>query len=63
MLRRPTLGLGRGHDLTGSWIEPHVGLRADGAEPAGDSLLLSLKINKFKKIKRNPGHHGVGEFP
>ena len=60
-VKRPTLDFGSGHDL--SWLgelELHVGLCADGTEPAWDSvrlplslcsspqlmLILSLKINK-----------------
>ena len=47
-----------GHDLTVCELKPHMGLRADGSEPAWDSLspslsvpppaplALSLKINK-----------------
>ena len=38
--KRPTLGLGSGHDLTVHEIEPHVGLCADSVEPAWDSLSL-----------------------
>ena len=58
----PTLGFGSGHDLMIHEFKPHVRLCADGAEPAWDSLSLSLfappllalslslKINKlFKK--------------
>ena len=57
------LGFGSGHDLVFHEFEPHVGLCADNAEPAWDSLspslflslpcLLSLsllkRINKFFK--------------
>ena len=39
---RPTLDLGSGLDLTVHGVEPHIGLCADGAEPAWDSLPLSL---------------------
>ena len=64
-VKRPTLDLGSGHDLTVCGFQLHVGLCADGAEPAWDSqpcpslslcpspacaLSLALKINKLKKI-------------
>ena len=38
----PTLGLGSGHDLIVCEFEPYIRLRADSAEPACDSLSLSL---------------------
>ena len=53
-----TLDFGSGHDLTVHEFEPRVGLCADGAEPAWDSLSpylsdppqsLPLKINKLLK--------------
>ena len=47
-----SLHFGSGHDLMVPAIEPHVGLHADSAEPAWDSLsflslllLASIKIN------------------
>ena len=62
----PTLDFGLGHDFVICGFEPHVGLCADGREPAWDSfslhlslsdppllklsLSLSFKINKLKKI-------------
>ena len=60
LVKRPTLGFGSGHDLAVREFEPHIGLCADSAEPAWDSvspclsappllsrtLSLSLKINK-----------------
>ena len=56
-VKRVTLGLGSGHDLTVHETEPRVGLCADSVEPAWDSLsfplslplprALSLKINKL----------------
>ena len=58
---RPTLDLGSGRDLTVREFRPHIGLCADSAEPAWDSLssnlstsplILSLKINKFKRNKK-----------
>ena len=47
-----TLDFGSGHDLPVRGFEPHVGLCADGVEPAWDSLSLPLKINKLKKNER-----------
>ena len=41
-VRCPTLDLGSGHDLTVHELEPHVGLCADSAETAWDSLSASL---------------------
>ena len=37
-VRRPTLNFGSGHDLTLGEFKPRVGLWADSAEPAWDSL-------------------------
>ena len=55
-VKRPTLGVGSGHDLTVREFESLVRLCADSAEPAWDSLssslsappllMLSLKISK-----------------
>ena len=39
-----TLDFGSGHDLTVRGIEPRVGLRADSAETAWDSLPPSLPL-------------------
>ena len=36
------LDFGSGHDLMACEFEPHVGLCADSAEPASDSLSPSL---------------------
>ena len=41
-VKRPTLDVGSGHDLTIHELEPHVRLWADSAEPAWDSLSPSL---------------------
>ena len=46
LVKHPTLDFGSGHDLAVRGIEPHVGLQADSAEPAWDSLSLSLSQNK-----------------
>ena len=37
-VKRPALGFGSRHDVTVSEFESHIGLRADSAEPAWDSL-------------------------
>ena len=37
-----TLDFHSGHDLTVQEFEPHIGICADGAEPAWDALSLSL---------------------
>ena len=42
LTNRPTLDLGSGHDLAVYETQPHDGLRADSAEPAGDSVSPSL---------------------
>ena len=57
-IERPTLCFSSGHDLMVCGFKPHVRLHADRAEPAWDSLslslcpfpahALSLKINKNK---------------
>ena len=39
---RPTLDFCSGHDLTVCEFEPQIGLCADGAEPAWDSVAPSL---------------------
>ena len=40
-----TLDLGSDHDLMVCEFEPHIGLCADGAEPAWDSVFLSLCLS------------------
>ena len=55
LVKRPTLDLCSGYDLTVLGFEPHIELCADGVEPAWDLsllsapplLVLSLKINKY----------------
>ena len=42
---RPTLGFGSGHGLMVREFESHVGLCADGVEPAWDSLSLSPSLS------------------
>ena len=48
-VKRLGLDFSSGHDLTVRAFEPRVGRRADSAEPAWDSLSLSLslKTNKY----------------
>ena len=41
-VKRPSLGLGSGHDLTVHEFEPRIGLCADSVDPAWDSLSLPL---------------------
>ena len=66
-----TLGFGSGCALKGQELKPHIGLCADSADPAWDSLSpslslfpvhsISLKINKLKikfKKKRKCCLHG-----
>ena len=55
LVQCPTLGFGSGHDLMVQGFEPHVGLRADIAEPAWDTisllsapLLLTLALSLSK---------------
>ena len=43
-----TPGFGSGHDLMVREFNPHAGLCADGAEPAWDSLFLSLSLSLNK---------------
>ena len=64
LVKRLTLDLGSGHDLTFRGFEPRVGLWADSTELAWESLShslslplpcvlsLSLKRNKLKKKER-----------
>ena len=41
-VKHPTLDFGSGHDLTVCRFEPHIGVCADGMEPAWDSQSPSL---------------------
>ena len=41
-VKRPTLGFSSGHDLKVHEFELHIGLCADSAEPAWDSLAPSV---------------------
>ena len=41
-VKRLTLDLGSGHDLSVREFEPRIGLWADSVEPAWDSVSLSL---------------------
>ena len=63
-VKQPTLDFGSGHDLAVRGFEPRVkprtGLRADGVQPAWDSLSPSLSVppplvltcSLFLKIKK-----------
>ena len=63
LVERLPLGFGSGHDLIVSGFKPLIGICADSAEPAWDSLspplsvptllVLSLSQNELKKKKRN----------
>ena len=44
-VKRPTLDFGSGNDLTICEFEPHMGLQADSAESAWDSLSLFLSLS------------------
>ena len=56
-VKHPTPDFGSGHDLTVREFEPHIGLCADSAEPAWDSLslpapiLLALTLSQNKCFK------------
>ena len=62
LVKHPTLGFGSGHDLTVHEFKPHIRFCTDGMEPAWGFLsasfstppllLLYLKINKLKKIRK-----------
>ena len=43
-VKRPTLDLGSGHDLTVCEFRSHIGLCADGVELAWGSLSLPLSL-------------------
>ena len=59
MVKQPTLDFSPGHELTICEFEPHIGLCADRAEPAWDSLssslsappLLVLSLELFLSLK------------
>ena len=44
LVKRPALGFGSGRDLTVRVFEPRIELCVAGAEPASDSLFLSLVL-------------------
>ena len=46
-VKRLTLDFQSGHDLGVCEFEPHIGLHADSAEPAWDSLSLPLSLSPF----------------
>ena len=45
LVKHPTLDFGSGHDLVLGEFEPGVGLWADSAKPAWDSLYLPLSLS------------------
>ena len=49
LVERPT-DLGSGHDLAVRGFKPHVGLCADGAEPAWYSLYPSLPLPRSQSL-------------
>ena len=51
-VKRSTLGIGSGHDLTVWGREPHGRLRVNGAEPAGDSLSFPLSAPPPRALSR-----------
>ena len=53
-VKRLTLNFGLGHDLEVHGIEPRVGLCADNAEPAWDSLSPSLSAPSLVMHVRIP---------
>ena len=44
-VKHPTLGFSLGHELTVCEFKPYLGLCADSAEPAWDSLSFSLSLS------------------
>ena len=50
LVKRLTLDLGLGHDLTVLGIEPHTELCADNPEPARDSPSLQLSAPSLLKL-------------
>ena len=51
-VKRLTLDLGSGHDLTVREFKPHVGLCADDAEPVWDSLSLSAPSRLAPRLSK-----------
>ena len=64
-VKRPALGFGSAHGLTVRGIEPRVGLRADGVEPAWDSLSpsLSLHPSPCSTSKENLNRSSASKWP
>ena len=52
-VERPTLDFGSGHDLVVRKFEPYFGLSTDNAEPAWDSLSLSLSASAPPSLSQN----------
>ena len=51
-----TLDFGSGHDHTVPVMEPHIGLRADSAGPAWDSVSLSLSAPPLLSLSLSLSH-------
>ena len=51
LVKHPTLDFSSGHDLTSHEFEPRIRLHADSAEPASDSLSLSLSSSPAPTMK------------
>ena len=51
-VKHPTLDFSSGHDLTVPEFEPHVGLHADSAEPAWDSLSPSRSTPPHSSLSK-----------
>ena len=52
LLKHLTLDFCSGHDLTVPGIEPRLGLCADCAEPAWDSLSLSVSVSVYLSLSK-----------
>ena len=53
LVNRPTPDFGSGRDLLVHEFEPHIGLRANGAEPVWDSLSPSLSAPSLLAHSQN----------
>ena len=52
-VKHPTVDFGSGHDLTVREFKPHIGLCADRAESAWDSLSPSLSAPPIRILSQN----------
>ena len=46
LVKRPTLDLGSGRDLTVCGFKPHIGLHAECAQPAWGSVSLRVSLSQ-----------------